>query len=281
MNKLNVQQTGGFPMETDTLEFTQAAYTIFNALGELAGPLSIVSGCEKVGSQVTNGTVYINGELLEFRGAAVGTNVIIRQENTQRTFEDGNLKDVYQTRYACFGSGTNMYKWADFKRISNLQELKKASVPIGAIMMWGGAINTIPARWHLCDGTNGTPDLRSRFIVGYNPTDQDYSNIGKIGGSKSIITSGIVGYSRASTYIPNQSWECPTQTPQTSFTKGTKGTLLVASGKTENREALESIAQTTSGKIINNSSHTHSFTGHTKDNRPPYYALAFIQFKGD
>lgn len=39
------------------------------------------------------------------------------------------------------------------------------NVPVGGIVMWSGTIATIPAGWHLCDGTNGTPDLRNRFIV--------------------------------------------------------------------------------------------------------------------
>lgn len=34
------------------------------------------------------------------------------------------------------------------------------------IAMWTGAISTIPTGWVLCDGTNATPDLRSRFIKG-------------------------------------------------------------------------------------------------------------------
>jgi len=37
-------------------------------------------------------------------------------------------------------------------------------VPIGAIIMWSGA--QIPTGWQLCDGTNGTPNLKDRFIVG-------------------------------------------------------------------------------------------------------------------
>jgi hypothetical protein len=41
-----------------------------------------------------------------------------------------------------------------------------ASVPVGGIIMWSGLISNIPAQWALCDGTNGTPDLRNRFIVG-------------------------------------------------------------------------------------------------------------------
>lgn len=46
-------------------------------------------------------------------------------------------------------------------------------LPTGVIVMWGGAVNSIPAGWALCNGSNGTPDLRDRFIVGagstYNP----------------------------------------------------------------------------------------------------------------
>lgn len=37
-------------------------------------------------------------------------------------------------------------------------------IPVGAIIMWNG--ENIPDNWHLCDGTNGTPDLRDKFIVG-------------------------------------------------------------------------------------------------------------------
>jgi len=37
--------------------------------------------------------------------------------------------------------------------------------PPGIIIMWSGAIGAIPTGWTLCDGTNGTPDLRDRFVV--------------------------------------------------------------------------------------------------------------------
>lgn len=32
--------------------------------------------------------------------------------------------------------------------------------------MWSGTIATIPDNFVLCDGNNGTPDLRNRFILG-------------------------------------------------------------------------------------------------------------------
>src|SRR3989338_1850194 len=40
------------------------------------------------------------------------------------------------------------------------------SLPAGSIIMWSGTLSSVPANWQLCDGTNGTPDLRDRFIVG-------------------------------------------------------------------------------------------------------------------
>ena len=47
--------------------------------------------------------------------------------------------------------------------------------PIGGIIMWSGGAATIPPNFRLCDGQNGTPDLRGRFIVGaggpYTPGD--------------------------------------------------------------------------------------------------------------
>ena len=39
-------------------------------------------------------------------------------------------------------------------------------VPSGGIIMWSGLIADIPPGWVLCDGTNSTPDLRDRFIIG-------------------------------------------------------------------------------------------------------------------
>jgi hypothetical protein len=38
--------------------------------------------------------------------------------------------------------------------------------PPGVILAWNSSSGPIPPGWHLCDGTNGTPDLRSRFLRG-------------------------------------------------------------------------------------------------------------------
>lgn len=43
-------------------------------------------------------------------------------------------------------------------------------VPTGVITLWYGSVASIPTGWYLCNGTNGTPDLRDRFIVGAGST---------------------------------------------------------------------------------------------------------------
>jgi hypothetical protein len=40
------------------------------------------------------------------------------------------------------------------------------SIPIGGIIMWSGTIASIPTNWRLCNGSNGTPNLTNRFIIG-------------------------------------------------------------------------------------------------------------------
>ena len=36
----------------------------------------------------------------------------------------------------------------------------------GMVLMFNGPPSNLPFGWHVCDGTNGTPDLRDHFIVG-------------------------------------------------------------------------------------------------------------------
>ena len=50
------------------------------------------------------------------------------------------------------------------------------------IISWFGESNNIPENWAICDGTNGTPDLRNRFIIGVS----DQIQFGNIGGNTSV-----------------------------------------------------------------------------------------------
>ena len=57
-----------------------------------------------------------------------------------------------------------------------------SALPAGVIVMWSGALDAIPAGWALCDGSEGTPDLSNRFILGAGTADK---YIGSTGGSHS------------------------------------------------------------------------------------------------
>lgn len=63
-----------------------------------------------------------------------------------------------------------------------LRHQMEAAIPRGLISMWSGEISTIPSGWALCDGQNGTPDLRDRFTVG---AGGEY-NVGATGGAKTV-----------------------------------------------------------------------------------------------
>ena len=60
-------------------------------------------------------------------------------------------------------------------------------VPSGIIAVWSGSEGSIPSGWYLCNGSNGTPDLRNRFIVGAG-SGSSYS-VGNTGGSNTVTLS--------------------------------------------------------------------------------------------
>jgi hypothetical protein len=39
----------------------------------------------------------------------------------------------------------------------------------GMVILWSGTAATVPEGWAICNGSNGTPDLRDRFVMGYGP----------------------------------------------------------------------------------------------------------------
>jgi microcystin-dependent protein len=56
------------------------------------------------------------------------------------------------------------------------------SEPSGTIKMWHGIEADVPVGWQICDGTNGTPDLRDKFVVG---AGSSYT-LGETGGSAEL-----------------------------------------------------------------------------------------------
>ena len=187
MNKLHTEHNAGYPFDVAFLAFMQNSYRLFNSLGSMAGNKAIISGCEQVGNTISAGTVYINGELYPFTGGTKGDTVFIKEETTEATFQDGFLRPLETIRTVAFGRSTpeKTFNWADFKRITNLQELgenkaenqalkelkdeveilkkQKQAVPVGLVAIWGKPANQIPEGWR-----EYVP-LRGVMPIGHDP----------------------------------------------------------------------------------------------------------------
>ena len=180
-------------------------------------------------------------------------------------------------------------------------------LPTGIICMWSGSTASIPDRWALCDGvTPGTPDLRSRFIVGAGLAGAQYE-IGETGGAE--ITQGlatslsggthshtitVAGTALTEAQMPahGHPWIGLSNTQSTVGGGNPVGGIITGSGTTVTRAANTGAPSTAAGMQIGGvtgggATHTHSaseteHTGHTHqtDVRPPWYALAFIMYMG-
>lgn len=136
------------------------------------------------------------------------------------------------------------------------------SIPTGLISMWSGSIASIPSGWNICDGTNGTPDLRNRFIVGAGST---YS-VAQTGGSANAI---VVSHTHtASVTDPGHTHTYGGRNPNVNVAyAGVGGDPYFAT--TQNLTTASNTTGISVGISTEGSSGTNA-------NLPPYYALAYI-----
>lgn len=164
------------------------------------------------------------------------------------------------------------------------------TTPVGGIIMWSGAVASVPTGWQLCNGTNGTPDLRDRFIVGAGAA---YA-VGAAGGSANAslvahdhavnLTSG--GQSNDHNHSVNENPHAHALPNVPSAVPG--GSLNT--GGTPNSQAATQTGGAVTGITLNgaSSNHTHPINGNTSAtgssginaNLPPFLALAYIQCMG-
>jgi len=280
MKYIDFNNTGGFPLEQETLGAMQEAYKTLQSYGQLAGDKAIVKGCETAGTTIADGFIYWDGELLEFRGGQLQTNVIIVEEIATAEFEDGDNKDTYFTRYVTFGFGVGSAPWSAFNRVYPLT----SAIFINEVRMYAGDINDIPWGWYLMDGSNGTIDMRDKFPMPYSPDTVDYDTIGKEGGLKEVmLTEG---------QMPAHKHSGTTNSAGSHHHRlkdgagGDKTNSITSNGG--NLSGQDSPANwVDDNSIIEDAgSHTHTLIinnkggGEAHENRPPFKVVAFIQFKG-
>ena len=121
----------------------------------------------------------------------------------------------------------------------------------GMIILWSGAADAIPSGFVLCNGSNGTPDLRGRFVVGYHDGNSDY-DVNDTGGSESVTLtiSQLPAHTHTHTKATHPSGSGPEQNQ---------------SGGPEDRTNFNDTGTTSS-----------TGSGSAHENRPPYYALCYI-----
>ena len=203
---INFLQTGGVPLTNDLMAQIMDAISTYNVLGDLAGNLTILSGCVVTGQDVSPGVVVVDGDVLYFEGGTAISTVYVHTEEITKTFEDTTDKVLIIKKTVKFGSGTTNYNWADFKRLKTLKEIQELAengvtqidfdalvervevlemktAPIingGVILSWRKPAGDIPAGWKECEDTKG------KLLLHCDPNDVDFSNLGNAGGNKKI-----------------------------------------------------------------------------------------------
>ena len=128
---------------------------------------------------------------------------------------------------------------------STLTNSINTRIPSGVILLWSGSQASIPTGWVLCNGSNGTPNLRDRFIVG---AGSSYS-VGATGGSNTHVLSIA---------------EMPSHR---------HGTTITIQNDSAGSELFNDGSNPRGSQVFYSD---YQGGGGAHENRPPYYALCYI-----
>ena len=152
------------------------------------------------------------------------------------------------------GSVTASSFIGDGSNLTNIQagQVQGNSIFVqGMIIMWNSTVASIPTGFVLCDGNNGTPDLRGRFVVGHHPSNGDY-DVDDTGGAEDVtLTIAQIPSHKHDTTFDNKRY----------FPGG--GSTSISFGGAGGYPADIFTMSNEGG-------------GQSHENRPPYYALCYI-----
>ncbi len=166
-----------------------------------------------------------------------------------------------------------------------IQEGGHDLLPAGSIIMWSGS--NPPAGWKLCNGTNGTPDLRGRFIMGYGDTDEVTLNIDGSSSTTVVNPSPLIGSTGGYDKVAISENQMPAHNHTASVADHHHTYHDYYRNTSEGVAADPSNQDVSSDNGLGNAggdtgdAHLNITIGHkggnaAHENRPPYYVLAFI-----
>jgi hypothetical protein len=220
----------------------------------------------KDGLPAGNSSKVVKGAELDTEFTAIASAISSKADTNSPTFTGTPLAPTA-------ASGTNNTQIAT---TAFATAAAAAAFPAGGIIMWSGSVASIPSGWALCNGSNGTPDLRNRFIVGAGST---YA-VDATGGSADAI---VVSHTHTAT-------SAVTDPGHTHSVTTTSRTSVGGAGSTTDVNNIPAIDynQSVRGTIDGNTNssstgitvattNASAGTSGTNANLPPYYALCFIQ----
>jgi microcystin-dependent protein len=157
------------------------------------------------------------------------------------------------------------------------------SIPQGVIVMWSGAIASIPAGWAFCDGTLNTPDLRDKFILASGTVNA----VNTTGGANTITltTTELPAHTHTATTTSNGAHSHGNGPNSSGVFYSDPLPAELPDGLTRGSEFGDSGASGISRggfQTSTDGAHTHTLTTDAMsaatpfDNRPAYYTLAYI-----
>ncbi len=181
---------------------------------------------------------------------------------------------IYQT------DGTNaepkgFYYWSASVNAWLPLNSNTGNTPSGLISMWSGPINTIPGGWALCDGSQGTPDLRNRFILS---VQSSVENPGATGGThdQTLTVANLPAHDHSIGHTHNLT--DPGHTHNVLSYGSGSGSNALTNTAFNTGMVSSATSSAVTGATVNAFSGNSGLTGGgtTFDNRPAFYKLAFI-----
>lgn len=159
-------------------------------------------------------------------------------------------------------TGTLLGTYDNIYGIVGTQTAVGTTIPTGIISLWYGAIGSVPAGWYLCDGANGTPDLRDKFVVGAGST---YS-VAAVGGSADAV---VVSHTHTATSVVTD------PSHQHTGHNASFGNNGIPAGANDTTSTPGPTGFATTGITVATTNASAGVSG-TNANLPPYYALCYV-----